>query len=756
MLFALLLLATTSTPPDTLGRIVPVPGIEVSTTRPGEHAPVARSTLLRDDLLRSNTGQDTPMLLAKLPGAYAYSDAGNGIGYSYLSIRGFPQRRISVLINGVPLNDPQSHEVYWIDHPDLLASTREVEVQRGVGSALYGAASLGGSVNLETSPFTEAPETRVAVDAGSYDTKRLALEMNSGRLAGGWNLYSRYSRIETQGYRDQSWSKLWSYALSARRAFGNQSLRASLYGGPEETHLAYLSVAPDYLLGRISGDADRDRRFNPLTYRNERDHYFEPHYELIHTWTPRAGLTVTQTAYRFDGKGYYDEQRDGSNLADYRLAPWATTDTTLFPRDRYADANGDGVLDRDAQGRALVSRADLVRRRLVVNHNTGWVPRVRVDHPRGTLTVGGELRAGDGRHYGEVISGSGLPPGTPPNAAYYDVRPRTLAAGVFAREEWRVRPQLLATADLAWRHTGYAIRDDHFDGIHFDQSYDFANPRLGLTWSPRGNTDLFASWAHAGREPALRDLFDVEGVGSVPLYRVADVTNNRYRDPLIRPETVDDFELGAGWRGHDASITANLFRMNFRDELVYAGQFNTDLGYPILGNAAKSVHQGVELAAKAERAYAGGLRASLDGNASLSDNHFVHYREIYGAAVGDTVSYDGNAIAAFPAVLGNLAARMAWRSLALGAGVSYAGRIYLDNTEQRAASIAPRTLLDLSAEIAAPSAADVRLGLRIANVFDRRYESGGYMDYDANGALVPFRTPAAGRNVIVQLRLAFR
>src|SRR5207249_11744298 len=120
--------------------------------RPGERAPIARSSLGREELLRENTGQDTPMLLASLPGAYAYSDAGNGIGYSYLSIRGFPQRRISVLINGVPLNDPQSHEVYWIDHPDLLASTREVEVQRGVGSALYGAASLGGSVNIETSP----------------------------------------------------------------------------------------------------------------------------------------------------------------------------------------------------------------------------------------------------------------------------------------------------------------------------------------------------------------------------------------------------------------------------------------------------------------------------------------------------------------------------------------------------------------------------------------------------------------------------
>jgi len=142
--------APDSTTADTLSHVVPLAPIEVSTTRTGAHAPFAHSTVTREELRTLNTGQDTPMVLATLPGAYAYSDAGNGVGYSYLSLRGFPQRRISVLINGVPLNDPESHEVYWIDHPDLLASTSQVEVQRGVGSALYGAASVGGSVNVET------------------------------------------------------------------------------------------------------------------------------------------------------------------------------------------------------------------------------------------------------------------------------------------------------------------------------------------------------------------------------------------------------------------------------------------------------------------------------------------------------------------------------------------------------------------------------------------------------------------------------
>ncbi len=471
--------------PDTLSRVVTLPEHEVSTTRLGERAPVARSTLTREQVRERNWGQDTPMALATLPGAYAYSDAGNGIGYSYLSIRGFPQRRISVLINGVPLNDPESHEVYWIDHPDLLASTAEAQMQRGVGSALYGAASLGGSVNLETGPFTEAGAASATVGYGSYDTKRFSVEAGSGRLPGDWNLHGRYSRIETLGYRDQSFSKLWSYALSARKLAGDHSFRANFYGGPEETHLAYLGVPRGVLDGGLTGDADQDRRYNPITYANERDHFFEPHYELIHSWAPGGALSATQTLFWFDGKGYYDEQRFGRELSDYRMSPWTTTDPTLFPAAYYRDTTGDGLPDADASGNYTVERADIVRRRTVVNRHYGWIPRARLAHASGALTVGGELRAHDGRHFGEVISGSGLPPGTEPNHAYYDYHPRTLSAGLYAREEWQALSTVLVTADLAWRHQDYFMRGDQFDGVEFDQSYDFLNPRLGLSWTPR-------------------------------------------------------------------------------------------------------------------------------------------------------------------------------------------------------------------------------------------------------------------------------
>jgi iron complex outermembrane receptor protein len=300
------------------------------------------------------------------------------------------------------------------------------------------------------------------------------------------------------------------------------------------------------------------------------------------------------------------------------------------------------------------------------------------------------------------------------------------------------------------------MRGDAFDGIRFDQGYDFALPRLGVTFAPQRRWTLYASWAASGREPAFRDLYDAEGPGSVPLYRVHDTANNRYEDPLIRPERVNDWEAGASWRTARAAASVNLFRMDFRDELVYAGQFDTDLGYPILGNAARSVHQGAELAARAVLPLRGSLRLELDGNATLSDDHFVEYREAWGAGAGDVVAYDGNALGLFPAVLANLGLRAAWRDLGATLDLQHAGRMYLDNTEAVAASIGPHTVLGGGLAWGFPAGADARaeVSLRVTNLLDERYAAGGYVDYDADGSLSPRFIPAATRGWYAQLNVA--
>lgn len=729
--------------PDTLHRIVPIAGVEVNTTRLGEDAPQARAVLTRDELLRQNVGLDTGMLLGTLPGAYAYSDAGNGIGYSYLSIRGFPQRRISVLVDGVPLNDPESNEVYWIDHPDLLASTSSAQLQRGVGSALYGGASVGGSVNLELAPLSDAPSARATVAYGSWTTGRLMVEDNSGRLAGGWNFYGRYSRIETQGYREQSWSKLWSYLFSAQRTLGDHLLRLTLFGGPEETHLAYRGASAEELA--------RGRRFNPLDYEGEQDHFFEPHYQLVHSWAPQTGLTFSQTLFWFNGRGYYDEWQPGSALEDYRLVAWATSDSTLVDRAYYrlkwvhtSPTDSVQMLDRDTNGNAVVEKADLVRRRTVANQHYGWIPRLRVRHPGGTLTAGGELRAHDGRHWGEVIWGNGLPPGVAPNHQYYDYHPRTLSGALFAREEWQASERVLVTADLAWRHQAYHMRGDPFGGITFDQSYDFALPRLGVTVTPRAGLSLFAAWSASRREPAFRNLFDAEKAGSRPLFR--------NREPVLQPERVNDYEAGVSWRSSRAAVSANLFRMDFRDELVDY-QFNSDFNTWITINAARSLHQGVELAGLITAAPRPRVKLSLGGNAIMSDNHFVRFTEV--PDVGVEIRQDGKTIGFFPGQIANLGGRASWRDVILGLDAQYAGRMFLDNGES--ASIDPHTRMDAIAACHFPVGASSRaeISLRVSNLLDARYLAGGYWDYDAEGNFAPLFIPAATRGWLTQVSVGF-
>ena len=744
--------AQARTDEDTLARVVPLPEVVVSTTRAGERTPVARSTLTRIEIRRVNWGQDTPMALATLPGAYAYSDAGNGIGYTYLSLRGFPQRRISVLINGVPLNDPESHEVYWIDHPDLLSSTNEAQVQRGVGAALYGAASVGGAVSLETPAFGEARAGHASLAYGDYRTRRAMIELDSGRLPGGWSYYGRYSRIDTDGYREQSWSRLWSYTFAARKIIGDHALRLNLFGGPEETHLAYKGAPRAVLDGGLTGNVDQDRRFNPLTYPYENDHFFEPHYELVHSWSPRSGLAFTQTLFWFDGRGYYDEERKAEPLSGYRLDTLYTTDGSRLPPNYYLqDGNGNPIVVGGVYRGILT---DVVRRRTVANQHYGWIPRVRMAHADGELTVGGELRFHDGHHWGEVLSGNGLPPATPNPSRYYDYHPRTFSGGLFMREEWRPSAALAVTGDIAWRHQGYHMRDDVFDGNRFDQGYDFALPRVGATWRPRSNLTTYASWSYGEREPRFVDLYKGERVPSVAYYGEYDPARGIAADPLVRPEKVSDWEVGGSLGGHGVTASAGLFRMDFRDELVDF-QFNSSYNDWVTTNAARSVHQGVELALAAEGRPRSGLTLSLDANATISDNHFVDFQEQLDAVT--SVSRNGRTIGFFPPAIGRVAARLLWNGVMLGAETAQFGEIFLDNGEDPSGRIAPHGVLDVNGGYrrAFGNGSEAALVLRLFNVLDRKYETGGYFDYDQNGSYVAHFVPAATRHAIAQLDVSF-
>lgn len=753
-------------------RPLPGPEVEVTTTRAVERrSAVAFTELPREEIERRYWAQDVPMLLAETPGVYAYSDAGNGVGYSYVKIRGFSQRRVAVTINGVPLNDPQSHEVYWVDHPDLLASADHVQVQRGVGSTLYGASAVGGSINLETLRLPEERRVAVSTGGGSYATQRFALEYDSGLLQNRYALSGRYSRIVSQGYREQSWSRLWSYYLAAARRDGRITTRVNLYGGPERLHLAYYGVDRAYLDGRVTGDAARDRRANPLSWRNETDNFFEPHHELIQDVKLGERASLTSTAFYFPGSGYYEDFPYGpQTFASRRLAPFfGVEDDSLYPAGYY-QTDSLGLPELQPDGKYRVIAADMTQRLWARNRHYGWVPRGRLTHGRGELTVGGEWRESQGRRWGELTWAAALPPGTEPNHVMYDYTGHVNILSAFAQESYFLRPEVRATGSLQWRRTRYAVGKDRYNDYDFALRYSFLNPRLGLVWNPDARWSLFGSYARMRAEPILGEIYRPDDPTSVPLFRRLDVARHIYEDPLVDPERLNDYEAGIGFRRGGAHARLTGYWLDFRDEIVPSGRIDP-LGVPITGNAGRSSHRGVEL----EGAVRHRLGFELSGNVSLSRNRFDEYREyVYDYAAGaivDTLDHGGNAIALFPDRMANVRAGYDRGGVRAGLTVVETGRQYLDNTEDnrknpalRAAPGYPRKLIpehavlnaDLSLDLTALlggaplDARRLALDLRVLNLTDLRYETSGYVY-----AEVPYFYPAAGRNAFVSLTAEF-
>ena len=739
-------------------RAIPTPEFEVTTTRATERgSAVAFTELDRPAIQERYCAQDVPMLLAETPGVYAYSDAGNGIGYSYVKVRGFSQRRVAVTVNGIPLNDPESHEVYWVDHPDLVSSTQSLQVQRGVGNALYGSSAVGGSINLETLVAPGERSISLEVGAGTFDTQRYAVQYRSGLLDNAYSITGRLSRISSDGYREQSWSSLWSYYLSTSRFDSWLTTRLNLYGGPERLHLAYYAVDRSYLDGRITGDADEDRRFNPLTWSGETDNFFEPHFELIQDVKLSEKAALTSSIFYFPGKGYYDDFPYGpQTFASRHLPDFTVTSNTQYPSSYYADTTGAGPY--------TVVASDMTQRLWVRNEHYGWVPRARLRHGKGELTVGGEWREHTGRHWGELTWSVALPPGVQPDAVFYDYTGRVNVLSTFVQEAYQATRDILATGSLQWRRTRYAVGDDKFSGYDFDLHYSFLSPRVGVNWNASDRWNAFGSFAHTQVEPILSEIYRADDPTSVPLFRVVDPVNHIYEDPLIDPETLNDYEVGIGYRRDAATAKLTAFWLDFRNEIVPNGQID-QFGVPITGNAARSTHAGLELEFKGS--HRSGLE--LSGNVTLSRNEFDDYVEHVDSVT--VIDHSGNAIAGFPDRLVNVTLGYRKGGLMASVGLIEVGRQYLDNTEDnvkdpalRSVSGYQKKLIEEHAVLNGTFSLDlgqlthsrpldarrVALELHVQNLTGLKYETAGYVY-----AEVPYFYPASGRSFFLSLKADF-
>ena len=709
--------------------ILPGQTIVVSATRAREREnPVTFATLTARDLSERNSTQDIPQLLSELPSTTFYSESGNGIGYNYLSIRGFDQRRISVLINGIPQNDPEDHDVYWLDFPDLTASLQDIQVQRGAGSAFYGPPAIGGSVNLVTSTYSKTPGIDFSSGFGSFNTRRYSVAINSGTVGGQYQFYGRLSRILSDGYRANSWTDFSSYFVGAVRYDRTMTTQFNFYGGPVADHLAYYGIAKE---DAYSHDSDR-RRQNPISRPEEIENFNQPHYELLHEWQITDDIVLNNAFFLVTGRGFFDFDGSWAPYSYLRI-----TGTNGFP----VTGDPDTLYIPNALIRAWVN-----------NSQFGWLPRASIKHKGGTLTVGAEVRAHRSIHWGALRWGGEVPVGVTPEYHYYEYRGSKNILSLYAHELYTLRPDLTLQLDLQYAYNRYRLHDEKFLGTDFSVPYHFLNPRAGLNFNMTDKLNVYAQLSRTSREPRLKNLYDAAEASTpaswgavTPQFNLLADGKYDFSNPLVKPEALVDLELGGGYISGPFRIGLNLFSMTFNNEIIKQGQLDR-FGIPVTGNAERTLHQGIEFTTAAKLNDV----LELQANATLSRNRLERYTVYDGAT---PAALDGNTIAGFPDVLANFRAtyRNTWLTVSLS--LQHVGEFYTDNNQNpgRGAPDPARTVNAFTVvhswmTVKLPSGSWMRnldLQVHVNNLFNRFYASHGEGDEFF---------PAAERNIFASLR----
>ena len=744
--------------------------------------PVTFENINRKEVETKYWMQDLPMFLNGSTSINSYSESGASLGYSYLSIRGFDQRRISILINGIPQNDPEDHQVYWNDISDITASVENIQIQRGIGTALYGSSAIGGVVNVQTLDYFKQKFLNVSGGYGNYNSQRYSIEYSSGLLKNDFAVYGKATRILTDGYRDLSWSDYWSYFLSAGKLIGKSSvLKFNFFGSPMQNHLAYLGVDKAYLDGDVTGDIYTDRKYNYLTYPDETDNYFQPHYELVYNIQPSANLYISNTFSYIRGEGYFNTSFPvfyGYDFDYFRLDPYFVQDTTSYNPEFYK-RNPDGSYYFEKGKGYEIVRSDIITKLNVNNNTFGWFPKVQIDHNgnKGNFVIGGEMRFHNSDHYGEITSGDALPAGTPADYVYYYYNGGKRTYSIYANEIYSFTDKLNGMLGLQYVYHRYNLSNDKFKPYDFSVDYNFFTPRIGANYNFNNEFSAFANFSVSKREPRLKDIYDAEDPYSVPNFRIVNAEEGIYEDPLVKPEEMNDFEFGVAYKTSIINADLNFYLMDFKNEIVSNGRLD-NVGQPITGNAGKSIHKGLELQLNLkpfkEKYF---KNISLSGNLNLSDNYFTDYTEVNGVdSAGNIIygnDYSGNSIILTPDIIANISLNY-FTDNALNAYVSlqYIGKQYLDNSENERKNpdardqpgyadkiIEPYTVVNagLSYNFASlfknnslNMLKNLELDLKANNIFNVLYETTGSISEG-----VPYWIPAATSNFYLGIKFGF-
>lgn len=506
----------------------------VSAIRVKADAPVTHSNLTKKEITKRNLGQDIPILLNYLPSVISSSDAGAGIGYTYMRVRGSDESRINVTINGIPYNDAESQGTFWVNMGDFASSTESLQLQRGVGTSTNGSGAFGASLNILTDAIANESGGEIANSFGSYGTRKHTVKFTTGKINDHFELSGRLSNVYSDGYIDRASTDLKSYFLQASYADDKNLIKALAFGGKEKTYQAWFGLTAEEL--------KEDRRQNPYTYDNETDNYQQDHYQLHFNHKFNSNLSANIGLNYTRGKGYFEQFKGDESAEDFN--------------------------------NLIVDGSDVIVRRWLDNHF--YVINTSANYKTGAfdITAGASYSNYSNDHFGEVIWGSDLALDTEIRDRYYFSNAKKHDLSSFIKTYIKLNNQFTAYIDIQGRHVSYNTQGLTSDRAPIDvnKDFNFINPKAGLTFRLNDNNSLYTSYARANREPNRNDF---------------EAGNSTH-------ETLDDFELGWRLKTDNIKLNTNIYYMDYKNQLVLTGAID-DVGSPIRATSGNSYRLGLEI-----------------------------------------------------------------------------------------------------------------------------------------------------------------
>jgi iron complex outermembrane receptor protein len=681
----------------------------VNATRAGEHAPLAYSTVSREEISKNNIARDIPYLLGYTPSLVVSSDAGTGVGYTNINIRGADVKRINVTIDGVPVNDAESHGVWWVDLPDLASSADNIQIQRGVGTSTNGAGAFGATINFQTTDLNREPYGEVNSSYGSFNTSKNTINFGTGLINKKFAIDARLSKIWSDGYIDRAFSDLKSFYVSGTMYGETSILKLMIFSGVEHTYQAWDGVPKDSLASH--------RTYNPYNYKNETDNYWQDNYQLHYSKKINNNLTGNVALHYTRGKGYYENLMQNTTFSSFNLP------NAIFSAD-------------------TIYNSDFITQRWLKNDFYGFTYALNYKGKKINAVIGGGWNQYLGNHFGDIIWAK-IITFNGESYQWYKGTGNKKDLNTFLKVSYSLTDRLSLFADLQFRNINYSIGglDDNLKDVGQNHKYNFFNPKSGLVFNFDDKHKVYASFGISQREPD-RDDFTNADPGKTPL-----------------PEKLFDYEAGYEFHASDITLKGDLYYMYYHDQLILTGEIN-DVGSTILTNVSKSYRQGIEIE----------TNIRILNNLSWYEN-FTVSRNIIPVFDDLTDNWDtstqnkellkNKTISFSPSfIAGSVIDYSPFKDFHLSLNSKYVGKQYIDNTESSERMLNAYLVQNVSFMyfIKNKIFKEITCQFMVNNLFDKKYETNAWVyKYFEGGSLrvMDGYFPQAGINYMFKIGVKF-